>query len=512
MSLERIKRNWKVYGIVAAILYAAYAMFLNPTFTSDGVVTTPENLNSLFPLAGTFTGGRFMLFYIQYIYHFLDKFHISKYENQYIFEIIVMLVVALVITRLYVSVEHYFETRLQKAMALVIIMIGFVNPLYVETFVYCGLELAIAALFMCFAVELFDKEKYIASAILVFLGISTYQSYIALFMIYASTILFFRHEGRLSKRIVIEYIRMFLVGGIPALLSIGGIQLYVAILNKSAFVRGFLTASVEPVAAATKEVSFTSGIAERLHNMIYAYAVSAGKCFGMMPTLFIFIIMMIMCVATIAVLIVRKASVWDIVFYIVHFILLNFYSVAIFGVSTVTTPAPRICWHIFTTLSMVMLSMLWLYLSDSAVRWQMVILVIFLLVDVYYMLTCELDFFMGNAIDKQIVYQVEAEIDHYEKETGNKVTKIATYHGEDGQFYYEQQILNPYFEYTYNHKTLHYNWSDVELIRAVTGKVYEQVDMDYSIEKNYFEGKKWDTFIADEQLIFDGDTLYWAIY
>ena len=92
---------------------------------------------------------------------------------------------------------------------------------------------------------------------------------------------------------------------------------------------------------------------------------------------------------------------------------------------------------------------------------------------------------MGNAIDKQIVYQVEAEIDHYEKETGNKVTKIATYHGEDGQFYYEQQILNPYFEYTYNHKTLHYNWSDVELIRAVTGKVYEQVDMDYSIEKMF---------------------------
>ena len=67
MSLERIKRNWKVYGIVAAILYAAYAMFLNPTFTSDGVVTTPENLNSLFPLAGTYRRSLYAFLYSIYI-------------------------------------------------------------------------------------------------------------------------------------------------------------------------------------------------------------------------------------------------------------------------------------------------------------------------------------------------------------------------------------------------------------------------------------------------------------
>ena len=55
-------------------------------------------------------------------------------------------------------------------------------------------------------------------------------------------------------------------------------------------------------------------------------------------------------------------------------------------------------------------------------------------------------------------------------------------------------------------------WSDVLLINYLSGKEYIKVPMDEDVYDMYFRGKSWETFNADEQLVFDGDTMYWAIY
>ena len=50
------------------------------------------------------------------------------------------------------------------------------------------------------------------------------------------------------------------------------------------------------------------------------------------------------------------------------------------------------------------------------------------------------------------------------------------------------------------------------LVYSADGHTFEKVQMDSMIEDEYFYGKNWDYFDAGEQMIFDGDTLYWCVY
>jgi hypothetical protein len=40
----------------------------------------------------------------------------------------------------------------------------------------------------------------------------------------------------------------------------------------------------------------------------------------------------------------------------------------------------------------------------------------------------------------------------------------------------------------------------------------EEVEMNEDVYNEHFKDKDWDTFILSEQLVFEGDTLYIAIY
>jgi hypothetical protein len=55
-------------------------------------------------------------------------------------------------------------------------------------------------------------------------------------------------------------------------------------------------------------------------------------------------------------------------------------------------------------------------------------------------------------------------------------------------------------------------WSDVEALNYFEGESYaefEMTDADYS---RLFGDRTWKTFIPEEQLVFEGSRLYWAIY
>ena len=50
------------------------------------------------------------------------------------------------------------------------------------------------------------------------------------------------------------------------------------------------------------------------------------------------------------------------------------------------------------------------------------------------------------------------------------------------------------------------------LIQYVSGRDLERIPMPEDILAEYFEGKDWDSFVSDEQMVFDGDTLYIVTY
>jgi hypothetical protein len=39
-----------------------------------------------------------------------------------------------------------------------------------------------------------------------------------------------------------------------------------------------------------------------------------------------------------------------------------------------------------------------------------------------------------------------------------------------------------------------------------------RTEMDPAIYEKYFKGRNWDYFDADEQVVIQGDTVYWCIF
>lgn len=524
---KKTSEKIKTFALCMVVFFAAFAAYLNPTFNSDGTWDSFDTEITPYSFLSTMSGGRMVLFFFRYLCHYLNYFHISKFENQYVFQFAIMVILSLTVlmlTDVFMEIGSYKN----RYMVAVIVLLTFVNPLYAETFVYVGLELAVAMILIAYGVKLFAKKHYIWSAIVVFLAIAIYQSYVALFMLYATAVIWieYRNSNHSEKETVLETIKMFFTCGIPSVLTIASVYIYMYI-TQGIFSEAQKTASVEETAYVAKSKSIEwNTFGGRIHDTIYAYMVAAGKTFGMFPTLFLFGIIVFMAAFIVYIMVKKKSSKKSLILFIVYFLFFNYYPVAIFGVATLTTPAPRISWPIFGTVSVIALILVDEVGTYSDVIKSKVVtylpktlFTIFVLVNFYYIITSEIDFFIGNALDRQIVLQVQAEIERYESQTGNKVKQIAAIHPEDGEFYYEQQFLAPYFEYTYNHKTLYYGWSDVELLDKVTGIFYEDCswydtypDEYEDIVKEHFEGKKWSTFVPEEQLVFVDDTLYWAIY
>lgn len=516
-------RKLKTFLLAFGVVFFSYVAFLNPTFTTDSVWDSFDTEIRPYSFFQTLSGGRFLQFFFRYACYLFNKIHISKFENQYVFQILTMLFIAWTVAVL-VDIFEELSSYKNRVGLTFIFLISFVNPLFIETFVYVGLELAIAILMVAYATKLFAKKHYVCAGFLVLCAVGTYQSYVQLFLIYGLLVIYLQADKRINAISVKRGLGLIFTAGIPSVISVLSINVYTILSGANNYV---MTASSAEAGSTfsdvTKQVSFSDGILARIKHMIYVYEVTVGKMFGMYPTLFLFVLLIIVAVVTLYALIKKNESKAKGITYLLTFILLNIFPFALFGLSVRTSPAPRICWIIFASVSaltLIMVDTVSMIEKNTVLKYlQRAVVVIFTVVNLYSITTCELDFFIGNALDKQIVYQVQAEIDRYEAESGNKITQVCTYRSDNTDFYYEQQFLNPYFEYTYNHKTIFFDWGDVELLDKVTGNNYADCSWyntypdDYEeVIKENFEGKDWSTFIADEQLIFRGDTLYWAIY
>lgn len=113
-----------------------------------------------------------------------------------------------------------------------------------------------------------------------------------------------------------------------------------------------------------------------------------------------------------------------------------------------------------------------------------------------------------NAIDKAQCRQIAAKIDAYEQTTGRKITKIATYRGEQFTYFHPghfTSLQNDVFV-----RALAQPWCDVDAISYYANRHFLRGEPS-SIAAAQFEGKTADCFHED-QLIFDGDTLHLLIY
>ncbi len=118
-----------------------------------------------------------------------------------------------------------------------------------------------------------------------------------------------------------------------------------------------------------------------------------------------------------------------------------------------------------------------------------------------------IDRYKSNMLDKEYAKQVVAEIEKYEHLKNIEVTKIAI----KTDAYSKAVYPGVTFAYEQiNERTV--NVVPTTAINALGGRNLQKVEMDEGIYNSYFADKDWDNIDLNEQMVFDGDTVYLCVY
>lgn len=515
---KKLNKNVKIFLYALAVLFAAYSIFLNYYFTSDHVKASLTASQPSPP--GSFraylAAGRMTAFFYARISYVLGKIGITIFHNRNFYWAVILLAFAAAFTILYKIFEKYVQTQENKCWLFVTLMLSFVNPYIIEIFVYMGWEVAIGVLITVLAVWTFTKSKYIATGILLMLGLGTYRSFFSIFLIFATTWLFLEYKQLNRKAFWTKAVLAFGIAGLTAVLTIALTNLNtpkVEIVNEEQTqLEAQIEAGVEVYEHKTVSAETLNEVPLffRCKKLFWKYYYTTITEMGLLPKCFLLISMLVFGGIVFAILIKKKEKIGRKILFLVWFALINLYPVSIYFLTPYYDVFSRIVWPIFGSLAVV--TALPFCLSEMNSKWGIVYkigIVGSCAVIIYSTTTAASNFFIANSLDLQNVMQVQSAIEHYEAETGIHVTKIAARRNERSLESYPQ-IDTGY--YNYAHKSMYDEWCDVELLNAWMDTDYEEISMDKEMYYELFGDTIWTTFNSDEQLIFDKDTLYWAVY
>ena len=95
------------------------------------------------------------------------------------------------------------------------------------------------------------------------------------------------------------------------------------------------------------------------------------------------------------------------------------------------------------------------------------------------------------------------------EETGEEICALAFAKDSAVSYFYDGV---DYATHELNIKNITVTWSDVQLVNAANGTSYERAKMDEAVWAEYFEGKNWDSFDPEEQIVFRNHTAYIVLY
>lgn len=134
---------------------------------------------------------------------------------------------------------------------------------------------------------------------------------------------------------------------------------------------------------------------------------------------------------------------------------------------------------------------------------------LFFLLNARSMQTASTEICATNAVEQALCQQMEYEISKYETATGKKIEKVGFVNDTDPMYSFEF-VKHGYKEQGMNSLTI--SWERLPCLNYYTGKLYTEVNIPDNVYREYFEGKNWNSFTAEEQMVFDGDCVYIAIF
>lgn len=506
---DRISKA-KLFFMNFLIVFISYCLMLHQSYRSDQVGAAArfadgDQISFAKLFMSYIMGGRPASIITNCIYKFLSIFSVDVLHNQFVIQIIIFILLSTISVELYFIFSKIIGFEKIDLILDFIILFGFVNPIFLEILAWHSIEHPIAILLSgVIAVKVFLKKKYIGSFFVLFFAISLYQSYYAPFLIITFAVVLLSNKYKINKSVLVDCFKAICICGAAIGMNLALVKL-----------TGLITGASE---VKTTSLIGSSGISNKITELIQWMVIIIGGDFGMMPPMFLISIIVMLFILIICLKKKTKQNMDCIIPTILYsgIVILIPFAIAI-AMSSVGFQ-PRIMVSYYIAISMIILVLYSLISNEKKDKintklFYLVYIIIFI-VDIFCIETVEMDLFISNALDISEAKQINAIIDDYEKTNNIKISKISARVMPDSkaQWTNEAYYHMYYLGYVFVDKLNHDGWCDVEMINYFCDESYQDVEMsDEDYDKYFGELSDSDVFNPETQLVFDGDTLYWAI-
>lgn len=497
---EKTTEYLTAFAAAFIFIFVAYSLFLNDTVCYDHLDLYREIESYPFLTAErAMSYGRMGLYIFNKIFYgIMIKLGMTKLYNEGPLQIMQMGLLALSVLTLYKMYTRKLNFRGSRIILPVIISLAFVNSFFVDNLLYVVVEYAFAIYLVTLAVGFVDRKKYIPAALLIFVVVNIYQSYYILFYIWGTVLIFLNYDGKPSVTAFKEYIYLGITGFIPSLANVLMVKLFLH-LNPGA-----------------EDMKSVTAFGSNAGQAWYKYAISALyhsfiTQLGLGPKYFLGVVLLIFAILMLAFFVAKKTRLITVLYFALISAALILYGITIFALGY-DDLVPRVLFTCFASVSGIMLMGLFhIHFQDKWLKPATMILGVTMLLDVAITKTCCTDYYVAMAHDKQMVGVIAEYIREYENETGNEVTTLATSQFDYAKRQNEYQIMG-YTIPNYIQKSAHAHWCRADMINFFEGTDLVDEFISEDAFNRVFSDVEMNEFNPDTQLVFEGDTLYWAVY
>lgn len=448
-------------------------------------------------------------FVLATVYWILDILHVNVVETQFFFGILLMLAFAFVTTRLTILVAQKLKIDKEKH-NLILLNIGtlflFANAFLSEWLYFTAAytQWIISVICMPFAIEYALKQdnkikNSIFALFFLFCIAGSYQTMLIQYAIIVMFIIGFEQNGKIDKKGILELIRT----GLLAILAIG-FNVFIAKIVP------YLIDNIEGKLRINFDLADIKLITEQFIKAQKSLWIDGLGSLpeGSMLVFFALLMLVILLKSITEKRKILKEIFWGgLIISVAELMLLMIQIMQGF-----CWLPQRVCMPLFSLFSVAIWYIIFLFNNSQKGKYLTAIVVIsiaFLGINIWNIQVNMSDIEKMNALDQECINEIDRKIQHYEDTTGIIINKIGfTPDAEMTVRYYFMQTNNTVSDIV---RAFSRSWSDCTSICFYTGRNLTRVEVPEKIKRQFLE-KNWDVLDLDEQLIFDNDTVYLAVY
>ncbi|MBR0352566.1 MAG: glucosyltransferase domain-containing protein [Oscillospiraceae bacterium] len=500
MKTDIKKDTWRVFLLCLLLLFAVFSIMLADRISNDGFSDYVMNVKGTHA-AWKMQLGRFSGAAAEAVLHWLG---INDVAVQFPFTLALILTMAWCCADVWALEISAFSQPDQRTKDLLLLAVlpAFINISFGEFFFFsnCAIHWIGMLLFAQLALRVFFSKntmgRKLLSTFLLVLSLGFYQAAVAYFIIWGLLTAVLREDLRADRKTFRSLLEFMIVAAAASILTVA--------LQKLFEVTGLVSGTDRSPGLGTLFYNLfrlaTSGQWNvQAKGMHFLGCLMGLTTFSLTIGLYVFVKK------------AKKSSLWLI-------ILLSLICYGISFLPHALTPtvwlAPRSLFGVFSYISFC--AILILYVRQGCTERGGVmhvafaaLLGVFLVANARGIYLIGLEQIRSNITDKTVIYTVEERIEAYEQESGVSVNRIGLI------FDSSTWVSNPDIKNTYmdiNQRATSVSWQIPASFFYFFERELDSVDVPEDVYREYFDGREWDSFNMEEQIILIDNTLYWGVY